>query len=759
MKLLFSFMFLLIVSRPVFCQDITTQDADSLRKAIVNTSPGIDRIYMLIHLAKYQVLKPGELKIDFDSAQAYLNEAARLNISVKSADAEAYRVLTEAKLVNEKGQKEEAKKMVEQAVAKLESGSNKTYLGMAYYDLSMFYDFWYESQQKIIILEKAIKAYNQAGNTEGRAHSLKMIGDILANDGQLAKSVDYLNMALAAYDSVNYQRVHGVYIMLANVYRHQSDFKRALIYAIDAVKIGDAVHDTTMQMCQINHTLGAIYKEAGRNEMAIKYFKKSLNIAMRFNDLNQVSLIVMNISGTYNSFNPQEGLDFLASLPKKYKEFDTPDEKFQILISYFILYVMSGQYDKAKPLCAQLVKLSTTEPIKSNVLAIDNVKRALARYYVETGQFAIARTYMGNNSYTLGGFNDPKRIAAMARLLYKIDSAEGHFKSSLDHHILYKTMTDSVFNISKAREVQLLEVEYETEKKQDSIRLKDADITMLTQRNSIQEANLKQAAFFRNVTIGGILLTLIIIGLLYRQYRQKQQTNLVISDNNKQLKHLLTEKEWLLKEIHHRVKNNLQVVMSLLNSQSAYLENDIALTAIHDSQHRVHAMSLIHQKLYNSDNVSSIDMPSYIRELVSYLRDSFNTGQHIRFEFNTDPLELDVSQAVPLGLILNEAITNSLKYAFSDGRDGLISISLSNTSLNNYLLTIKDNGIGMPADFAGKKAGSLGMSLMSGLSEDLDGKFSIESNNGTTVKVSFVHDHDLTVKRSDSFSSSLTTSN
>ena len=104
--------------------------------------------------------------------------------------------------------------------------------------------------------------------------------------------------------------------------------------------------------------------------------------------------------------------------------------------------------------------------------------------------------------------------------------------------------------------------------------------------------------------------------------------------------------------------------MSLLNSQSAYIDNEPALTAIHDSQHRVHAMSLIHQKLYNTENVSSIDMSSYIRELASYLRDSFNTGQRIRFEFDIAPLELDVSQAVPVGLILNEAVTNSIKYAF-----------------------------------------------------------------------------------------------
>ena len=185
--------------------------------------------------------------------------------------------------------------------------------------------------------------------------------------------------------------------------------------------------------------------------------------------------------------------------------------------------------------------------------------------------------------------------------------------------------------------------------------------------------------------------------------------------------------------------------MSLLNSQSAYINNESALTAIHDSQHRVHAMSLIHQKLYSSDNVSSIDISLYIRELVSYLADSFSNGQRIRFEFDVEPLELDVSQAVPVGLILNEAITNSIKYAFPNERNGIVTISLSSNADQTCTLTISDNGIGIPVHFNNKRPGSLGMSLIEGLCEDLAGNFSIENNNGTTIKISFVHDQ--TVKR------------
>ena len=343
------------------------------------------------------------------------------------------------------------------------------------------------------------------------------------------------------------------------------------------------------------------------------------------------------------------------------------------------------------------------------------------------------------------------------RLSYLLDSTEGNFRLANNHLLSYKVKTDSISSEKTRRQFQVLGIEYEIGMKEDSIKLKDKDISLLKQKNSLQQANLRQTSLVRNVTIGGIILASIIIGLLYRQYRHKQRSNQLITQKNEQLQHLLTDKEWLLKEIHHRVKNNLQIVMSLLNSQSAYINNDAALIAIHDSQHRVHAMSLIHQKLYSSENLSSINMSVYIRELVSYLSESFDAGKRIRFELSIEPLEMDVSQAVPLGLILNEAITNSIKYAFPDNKNGTISISLVSTGTSQYSLNISDNGVGMPIHVKDKKTGSLGMSLMAGLSEDLDGKFIIENTNGTLISILFMHD--TRVKRADILATSLVSNN
>ena len=192
----------------------------------------------------------------------------------------------------------------------------------------------------------------------------------------------------------------------------------------------------------------------------------------------------------------------------------------------------------------------------------------------------------------------------------------------------------------------------------------------------------------------------------------------------------------LLKEIHHRVKNNLHIVMSLLKSQSYFLEDQSALAAIRNSQHRIQSMSLIHQKLYLSDNLTAIRMPEYVMELVEYLTESFSSHRNVQFHLKIEDVEMDVSQAVPLGLILNEAITNCFKYAFPE-KKGNIWVKLENTVHDSFCLEIRDNGIGIPPDVDIKKLRSLGMKLINGLAEDLEGELTIDIRNGTSIMVQF----------------------
>jgi two-component sensor histidine kinase len=739
-------------------QTITRQDADSMIRALNKSKQDIYHIDLLLHLAQFHIFKPGEEKIDLDSAMVYIKDASVLNKTLKSSAADGYQLLTESYLVKEKGQKVDGRKMAEKAVRILEAANNGYYLGRACYELSMYfgYEELKERLQKIAMVERAVNAFKQAGTLERNAYSLEMLGDLYAMIDKFPKAIQVLHQALAAYESIKHPKLQGVYILLGQAYQYDNNESQALFYMLKALQTAHLVHDTSMQLCQINNILGALYKRIDRKEMSVKYLSDALEIAKRNRNEDAIFLLATNMSATYNSLDqPDKAMKVLAFIPEKFRQSSDPWVRAYMGMLYLETYTRLKQYGKAEAYCDTVLKLANNEKIGDQTRY--NVYFRASTYYIDTKQYAQARYYLTKNIEMWKG----REVAAFkmedSRLWYKLDSVQGNFRAAFNHLHFYKTKMDSLFSVNRVKQLQVLSIEFETVMKEDSIKLKDKDISILTQKNNLQQANLQKASLIKNVTIGGIILAVIIIGLLYRQYRNKQTTNKVITQKNEQLQHYLTEKEWLLKEIHHRVKNNLQIVMSLLNSQSAYIDNESALTAIHDSQHRVHAMSLIHQKLYGTDNVSSIDMPSYIRELASYLRDSFDTGQRIHFEFDITPLVLDVSQSVPLGLILNEAITNSIKYAFPQDRDGVIIISLSSASLHHYLLSISDNGVGMPSQTKGKKKGSLGMSLMAGLAEDLEGNLSIENNNGTTIKVSFVH-HIETKRSAPLLSSSVTAS-
>ena len=256
--------------------------------------------------------------------------------------------------------------------------------------------------------------------------------------------------------------------------------------------------------------------------------------------------------------------------------------------------------------------------------------------------------------------------------------------------------------------------------------------------------DIKKSNFYQEYNVVIILgLLFFIFVIVYKCYSSNNEINKdlalkqeKINDQSISLKKLLLDKEWLLKELHHRVKNNLQVVISLLNTQSAYLDNKDALLAIQDSQNRMFAMSLIHQKLYQNDNLSTIDMHWYIPELVSYLKSVFDADHKIAFLLDIDHVDLDVAQAMPLGLILNEAIINALKYAYPETHKGEVKILLKEKQDNLYQLIISDNGVGVP-DFELKNRNSLGMNLMYGLSNQIDGSFEVESKNGLSITLNF----------------------
>jgi two-component system, sensor histidine kinase PdtaS len=199
----------------------------------------------------------------------------------------------------------------------------------------------------------------------------------------------------------------------------------------------------------------------------------------------------------------------------------------------------------------------------------------------------------------------------------------------------------------------------------------------------------------------------------------------------------LSEKNNLLQEIHHRVKNNMQIISSLLNLQKQYVNDDEAVNVLQESQNRVKSMAMVHEKIYLSEDLAHINFGDYIQSLVSNLFYSYTIDKsRIRPILNIDDVNLNMETAVPCGLIISELVSNGLKHAFPNEMKGCILISLKAKG-NKYELTICDNGIGLPKELVINNLESLGLLLVKNLTDQIDGRIYINNNNGTEFKIVF----------------------
>lgn len=204
------------------------------------------------------------------------------------------------------------------------------------------------------------------------------------------------------------------------------------------------------------------------------------------------------------------------------------------------------------------------------------------------------------------------------------------------------------------------------------------------------------------------------------------------------LKASLAEKEVLLKEIHHRVKNNLQIIDGLLQMQARRASAPLIRRALQDSQNRIASIALVHEKLYCSSNLANIDFTHYIPDLVFHLFETYKIGSNqIHLSIQVDPITLDIETAITCGLILNEIVSNALKYAFPNQRTGEIQIRFYPCDHRMLVLSIQDNGIGLPATVDIDHTQTLGMALIRGLTEQLEGSLDIDRQHGTRFTITF----------------------
>jgi two-component sensor histidine kinase len=745
MRILSFAIILLSVLLSGFGQDITKPEADSLSVAFHKATTDMQRADILFRLAQYQIFKPGEFKADLDSAENYLNKAAQLTVNLKSPDADGFQIFLRSCLARERGQQQAAREMAQKAVQLLEAATNNSYRALAYSELASYFDSNDPEQipAKIRLLDSAAELYRQSGDIQRQADCLENEADLYQTMYENPKALQKLDLSLKAYKSIGYKPLQMVYLLYGAVYQALGDGPKALEYDYLALKTAEEQKDTSMTLCEINNCIGTNLEYIKEGEKALPYYRSALRVAEKYNDYGNMSVVVLNLASDLQRLHkPLEALNLMNSLPKQFLEPKSLPSKFNVLYTYLSIYY-DLQDNRQFEFYAEELK-NQMKIFKPAVYQASKFNVILVKYYIRSGQNAAAAFWLRKEDSLGAKMGEPITTVGNYFLRFRLDTALGNYKLSVKDLLKYLKLNDSIFNQTSKKQISQLEVEFQTKEDEQQLEVKNKDIMLLNQQNQLQQGNLRQANLLRNFTIGGIMLVLIIAGLLYQQNRLKQKSNDVITQKNHQLQHLVTEKEWLLKEVHHRVKNNLQVMMSLQELQVRNLTSTEALTAVHDSSNRLYAMSLIHQKLYQQDGLARIDMRQYIGELVRYLTDAFSPGKTVKVETDLQSdIELSVSQAIPVGLILNEAITNTFKYAFANRSAGeadpRLRIGLCRKGQGGEIeLLIADNGRGYDAKQDKTRKKSLGFSLMEALADELDGELSIVNENGVTLILRFI---------------------
>lgn len=549
-----------------------------------------------------------------------------------------------------------------------------------------------------------LKAQISAINYYTLQHVLEPISDSLLT---LVFSDDRINETT---------RLHSKAITLRGLLEYkQANFEKAIASHYEAIEIRERENDPAISYNY--HLIGQNLMARERPEEALKNYLKAKELGA--NRVRPNAKLTQRIAHAFQRTN-----DFKKSESYYLKSIEEAKFLKSVLIEGTSLsrlaglYNKQGKYQNAIELLEESRVKRKGKMFSSHKISLHN---ELAISQLALGDTKTARIN-ANLAYEIAQrLNSPGYQQTVLRTLVDIDNQEGQKDSSIIHYEALLIARDSFFNIENANKFHELYTKLELGEKERSL---------LKQEVTIQrEARTKNKLF----TALGLLSILTIMGGLLIQNKIKHEKK--ITEQNTIIKTALAEKDVLLKEIHHRVKNNLQIVSSLLGMQSLSIKDESVKTAITESRARVHSMSLIHQNLYKKDKFSGIEMKPYINQLCSNLINTYHfEKKEINLETNVSKdLWLDVETVVPLGLIINELITNSLKHAFTNRTAGTITTNL-NVENKILILNVKDDGIGYNQENGSED--TFGHSLIDSFKDKLEAELLIESDKGTSVTLS-----------------------
>lgn len=618
--------------------------------------------------------------------------------------------------------------------------------GMAQYQSAICYVFLGKFQQADSSFQKVLDYIDQYDLLELEALTYSARGFLLYNAGFYRKAIPFFRKLMAIRKRQEDPRYSSAMIWLGYCYQFLDQPDSTYRYLSEALTLKEEVKDSE-QLGLAYELMGQYYSRQYDYDLAIEYYLKALEVDSQINYYNDLVNLFLKTNDIEHAqeYNNQ-AFDIIEKRGIKYLRTDA-------LFSKGLLLEEVHKLDSAIKVYKEALEIATNhDQLKKQKSA----SAFLADAYIQKQNYQQAESYLDqyerlaielNDTFALANALIKKGLISLntdqptlalqqgtakiiekvakkhlvlarkqAELMHKVYAANGNYLDAYQQSNTFIRLNDSVGLLEQNEKYLELEARYDrSEKEQEIVKLNAA--------NELKDIKIQNANMQRLGLMLGLLLLSIIAFLIFRAARIRKRTN-------EKLSIALHEKNMLLKEIHHRVKNNLQVISSLLSLQSRYVKDEKALSALNEGQNRVDSMALIHQNLYRGDNLSGVHMDKYIPQLADNVLSTYeSSSERIQLKYDIDSIILDVSTVVPIGLVLNELVSNAMKYAFPENRKGTIQIGLHDhgEELELYVL---DNGIGMPLNAEDLGFGS---KLIKSFTRKLEGDLSITNENGTKV--------------------------
>jgi len=540
----------------------------------------------------------------------------------------------------------------------------------------------------------------------------EMQGRTHANLLQLDSAAIFFKKAEQGYIAINDKKGQAkTYFKMAWVHRKNGAFDQALQKDLEGLKLMETIDDKA-GICNAMTRISEDLTIQNRLKEALEYAEKAIAIAEKNSLTNEKYFVNINAAN-------------VAMASSKFKEsFNYYDKALSIAQEQNMglpnlsdvtngrgnAYKRLGKYNEALKDYQNCLKYAKASNYQN---AINTVIANLGEINLLLGNYKEALVYQLETVRLQEANNDSSNLVENYNHVSTIYSKLGDFNSALAYKQKAYSLRDSIASVESDAKMSEMLTKYESEKKEETI--------------TVQKITISQQKLIKQLFIGLaiLLLGLLIVGYISYQNRNKKNALLAIKND---------ENELLLKEIHHRVKNNLEIVSGLLALQSAQIDDQNTKDAMQESQNRVNSIGIVHQKLYQGTNLGAVEMKDYVLNLSESILDNFGAAGKVDLVLAMEKLELDIDTAVPLGLIINELITNAVKYAFPDNQNGTLTIKLEKPSSTVLHLMFSDNGVGKSGIIHGT---GFGGQLISLLTNQLNGTISEENQNGTSVFFNF----------------------